>query len=324
MCNSNVLNSLVVTCFTWFFTTTRSSQWASVLALQGRRWWLKRPWNSGWLEVRPCFCGLKRLKIDDERLPDIFIYYMMLVCRTTEVLMSDCFFWLFRWFWKKQYRLQAMNWNFQLGSNKKTLSSSRGKSDSRESPDYLGFQLGHCCWRICCFLTLILTSVSFLLIRDAVLLSRIDGRTPGASEDWLVKCSKKRCGGHMPNIDVIVLKHPLPLSSCFWKKNPNSAKFFHSTLHSEPFETTTPPVLPPFNHDFYSTCAIFWWVSSQFFHGKWLKKLQLLQVKFPKDLFAGRCSALIEAACRYPGRGCGDGNGRAEKTKKPTEKLRLN
>lgn len=34
----------------------------------------------------------KRLKIEDKRLPDIFIYYMMLVCHTTEVLMFDVFF----------------------------------------------------------------------------------------------------------------------------------------------------------------------------------------------------------------------------------------
>ena len=194
-----------------------------------------------------------------------------------------------------------MNWNFQLGSNKKTLSSSRGKSDSKESPDYLGFQLEHCCWRICCFLTLILTSVSFLLIRDAVLLSRIDGRTPGASEDWLVKCSKKRCGGHMPNIDVIVLKHPLPLSSCFWKKNPNSAKFFHSTLLSEPFETTTTPPVYPHSTKISTANVLF----SREFHlnfsmeNGW-KSSNFLQVKFPKDEFAGRCSALIEAAC-WPG-----------------------
>ena len=150
--------------------------------------------------------------------------------------------------------IEMFNWD-----RKTTSSSSRGKSDSKKSPDYLGFQLGHCCWRLCCFLTLILTSVSLLLIRDAVLLSRIDGRTPGASEDWLVKMwgthAKHRCHGFKTSFAFFFL---------FLKKNPNSAKFFHSTLHSEPFEITTLPVLPPFNHDFYSTCAIFWWVSSNF------------------------------------------------------------
>ena len=233
------------------------------------------------------------------------------------------FFWLFRWFWKKQYRLQAMNWNFQLGSNKKTMSSSRGKSDSRESPDYLGFQLGHCCWRICCFLTLILTSVSFLLIRDAVLLSRIDGRTPGASEDWLVKCSKKRCGGHMPNIDVMVLKHPLPLSSCFWKRIPTQLNSSIQPCIQNHLRSPPPPQFYPHSTTISTAHVLFsgefhpnfsmgnGWKNSHFYRWSFPRIYLLEDVRPWSKLLAGTGdSEMGKESCR--------------EKRIPTEKLRLN
>ena len=272
------------------------------------------------------FWAEKRLKIEDKRLPDIFIYYMMLVCHTTEVLMSDCFFLDIsdgsgRKITDFEPWIEIFNWD-----QKTTSSSSRSKSDSKKSPDYLGFQLGHCCRRICCFLTLILTSVSFLLIRDAVLLSRIDGRTPGASEDWLVKCSKKRCGGHMSNIDVMFLKHPLPLSSSvFEKRIPTQLNSSIQRCFQNHFETTTPfPQFYPHSTTISTANVLFSRdLSSQFFHGKWLQKAPTFTGEVAQGSICWKMVGLDRSCLQVPGIRRWE-RSRAGEKKKPTEKSRLN